>query len=344
MFDRSIARIIDSAIAEVGRAEFNRLSDGLDVVQVRDKISYALNQLDRLNRNPKYVMEPDNTMYPISSMPDYATDDPTNDQWLALFYMLWYQPRQVLLARDVFSSLLAPRTEPWLLMSDRPIEVLDYGCGTLAGLFGLTIAAYESPYQGQTATSVKVFNHDSSHAMIALGRKLWSQFKSEVHAYDALNPLGDTIEEARLSFNDTEFTVPSSWQWSTDQHTQIANRIVSGLNCVYEENKDTVSADLASLLRSVNPNAFVLTGKNANMNYQLLGQVLPGRWVPPNFPDSQDSSYLGYDDYARQTTYLRRCIRENYMDTTYAHQDESFLRQRVPWSYGVASKLVWEPS
>lgn len=342
MFDRSVARIIDLAIAEVGRVEFNRLSDDLDVVQVRDKISYALNQLDRLNRNPKYVMGSGGEMLPIPSMPDYVSGDQTNDEWLALLYMLWYQPRQVLLARDVFSSSLDRGSKSWLSRSDRAIEIFDYGCGTLAGLFGLTIALSE--HQTIRPASITVFNHDISQAMLILGRKVWSQFKSEASTKNTLGSVARISKSTRVSFNNTQSIVPTHWRNLNVRQTGVPLRFVSAFHCVYKENKDEVSADLASLLRSANPDAFVLTGRNSNMSYRLLGQALPGRWVPADFPNLQDSSYLGYDDYARQTTYLRRWIRKNYMDTSYAHSDESFLRQRVPWSYDVASYLVWVPS
>lgn len=334
MFDRNIARVVDLTISEVGRAEFDRLSTGLDVDEIRNKISYALNQLDRLSGNPKFVVGPGGQMNPLPSMPDYLSDDPTNDQWLALFYMLWYQPRQVLLAYHAFSSLLAPGSGSRPHGYDRPIEVLDYGCGTLAGLFGLTISLGEHRDQSPT---FRVFNHDTSKAMIALGRKLWTVFKNKIKTDNTLYSIAKVVDATRAAFNSTQLALPSSWQNRPVEQIGVPARIVSAFHCLYKENIRVVSSDLEFLLSSIDLYAFVLTASGSQRDDQLLSQVLTVRRTAPIH---WNSNYLGYDDYAFETTSLRRWIREQYTDLTYVNQNEHFLRQRVPWSYGVAKVLV----
>lgn len=61
---------LDSAIAEVVREEYKRISEELILIVLPRITEYALKQLARLRNG---------------EMPNY-------DQWIAPFYLSWYQP------------------------------------------------------------------------------------------------------------------------------------------------------------------------------------------------------------------------------------------------------------
>ena len=330
MFDRNIAGDVDLAIAEVGRAEFDRLSDGLDNAQVRNKITYALDQLSRLAGNSTFVTGSGGRMLPIPSIPDYVSDDPTNDQWLSLFYMLWYQPRQVLLARDVFAELLDSELTTGLSESRRSIGVFDYGCGSLAGLFGLTIALYERQKVDGLFDSITVNNHDVSDPMVHLGTRLWLRFQERIRSRDTLKGLADLATRIRVTSDGLQGVVPHPQYLDANQRSQDRLRFITAFHCVYSENIREVSIDLASLLKRIDPDAVVLSAADSALNYRLLLDSLPGR---PISIRHWNPHYLTDNDYVRNVTGLRRWIRLNFLDVERRNRDERYLNQRVRWSY-----------
>lgn len=72
----AVQAALDNAIADAGRAEFNRLARWLTPQRVDENVAYALDQLRRLAKG---------------EMPNY-------NEWVSLFYGLWYQPKHINLA------------------------------------------------------------------------------------------------------------------------------------------------------------------------------------------------------------------------------------------------------
>ena len=72
----AVQSALDNAIADAGRVEFRRLAQGLTPQQISITVAYALDQLRRLARG---------------EMPNY-------NEWVTLFYGLWYHPKHVNLA------------------------------------------------------------------------------------------------------------------------------------------------------------------------------------------------------------------------------------------------------
>ena len=70
-------RLLEGAILEVAKSEYARLSAGLAPHQVATRVGDALESLGGLRRGVA----------------------PAYDEWDALFYLTWYQPRQINLTR-----------------------------------------------------------------------------------------------------------------------------------------------------------------------------------------------------------------------------------------------------
>ncbi len=324
---QNIAVTIDRAIAEVGRTEFTRLSHGMDDLVVRSKVDYALSQLQRLSSGGTYVIG----QGPAPSMPDYVTDDPVNDQWLALFYMLWYQPRQILLARDVFGLILDRAKETEALKSRRSVQVFDYGCGTLAGLFGLTIAAHERQLPVDLIETFRVNNYDISGPMMRLGKKLWVDLQRRVQSQHALKNLGAVMAQTHSSFDKVRELRPGRRFSETTQRPSETFRCLTGLHCLYDENVPIVKAELASLMQENDPDVMVMSVIGSS-NELLIRRASP-RAI--GTMDCLDSRYI--DDYAKQLTGFRRWLRRQLIGTNSPNWELYYLNREVPWSYGLAS-------
>jgi len=139
--DGCIWQLLDQAIRETACSEFNRLYEGLSRKRtVVSRVRGALQSLDLLQKG---------------GVPDY------NDPWTAVFYLTWYQPRQINL---VYSHLKSTNAR-----LPRILRVVDLGCGSLATMFALAIFAATC---GQHGARISVQGLDPNLAMPALGLKL----------------------------------------------------------------------------------------------------------------------------------------------------------------------------
>ena len=132
MNTQTIADALDKTIATVAEQEFNRLCRGLNDFQVAEQVAIALDELEKLQGR---------------GSPDY------NNDWVALFYVTWYQPRQINVAlailRQLYEETLHEETK-----TNHPVEIIDVGCGALSVQFATAIAATEHQY-----TDVSVHGH-----------------------------------------------------------------------------------------------------------------------------------------------------------------------------------------
>lgn len=149
MNTQTIADALDKTIATVAEQEFNRLCRGLNDFQVAEQVAIALDELEKLQGR---------------GSPDY------NNDWVALFYVTWYQPRQINVAlailRQLYEETLHEETK-----TNHPVEIIDVGCGALSVQFATAIAATEHQH-----TDVSVHGIDPSHPMKRIGETLWSEF------------------------------------------------------------------------------------------------------------------------------------------------------------------------
>lgn len=150
----TVIAVLDRVISEAGRRTFARLSNGLDDNQIAEKIDYGLSQ---------------NLLLSDQQMPDY------NDEWVALFYFLWYQPKQITLACQLINRLLESG-----VYNKKIIYIIDYACGALATQFGLIFAMINILAQEETVGDIWIDCVDESESMIALGSLSWEIFNQRI--------------------------------------------------------------------------------------------------------------------------------------------------------------------
>lgn len=150
-----VADALDTAIAKVAAAEYYRLSAGIPVEEVAEQVDQAMASFLNLGRG-------------IS--PEY-------DDWDALFYLTWYQPRQVNLALTLAWPF---RTQP------QPLHIIDVGCGSLAMQVAMVIAIAQCGLPEEDIY-IELHGIDPSEAMTRIGRLLLHAFYDVVRSDPVLS-------------------------------------------------------------------------------------------------------------------------------------------------------------
>lgn len=141
---KRVREVLDHAIAEVVEAEYDRLTDGMTREDRTASVDRGLRSLTRLQQG---------------TPPDYSSE------WVALFYLCWYQPRQIHLAYAALRGLLE--------QNRLPKHVVDYGCGALAVQFALAIVLAED--EEAFNAGLAVHGVDPNLPMVDIGKKLWGR-------------------------------------------------------------------------------------------------------------------------------------------------------------------------
>lgn len=216
-----ITKVLDKAITKVVCDEFNRISKNLSDVETARKVEYALDQLSNLQRGV---------------MPKY-------DEWVAPFYVSWYQPAQINLAYSMIVAMLK-ETFDGVLAPTGKLYVYDFGCGALAMQFGVALAAADALRNGQKLDSVYIASSDTSKAMLSIGAKVWEQFKSEVRKEPRLSYLSQACDLVK-----TQFVRHSlARKPSVDEMCWL-----SAIHTAYKTNQEEVKSDLDLLRADLNP-------------------------------------------------------------------------------------------
>lgn len=168
----SLARkSLDRAIATLAEAEYSRLSTGgsLGTKERREHVGRALRSLKELQQGRKA---------------DY------DDEWVAVFYLTWYQPRQIQLAYAALRELISERNPPRY--------IIDYGCGAWATQVALVIRIAELIFNGSELQKITVHGIDLNQPMMRIGGMLWREFRRIVSeervGHSVLEPLHDAVD------------------------------------------------------------------------------------------------------------------------------------------------------
>ena len=114
---------------------------------------------------------------------------PYYDEWIALFYLTWHQPRHIHLAYTVLRQQVSKQ--------HTPRHVIDFGCGAWAAQIALAILTTEKPeLQG-----VSVHGIDCSRPMRRMGERLWHGFR-ELVGDNAQDPVFGLLKETLDSMTD----------------------------------------------------------------------------------------------------------------------------------------------
>ena len=168
--DASLARkSLDRAIANLAEAEYRRLGWGLGDNERRKYVDGALQSLKKLRQGRR---------------PNYG------DEWVALFYLTWYQPRQIQLAYAALRGLISERQPPKY--------IIDYGCGAWAIQIALALRIAEVDVHRSESGAIAVHGIDPNQPMTGIGGKLWREFRrivsEESAQHSVLEPLHDALD------------------------------------------------------------------------------------------------------------------------------------------------------
>ena len=258
---RAVIEVLDRALLKVAESEFTRLTKGSDNSDVwGELVDDGLKSLDRLRdgRPPKY-----------------------NEDWTALLYLTWYQPKQINLAYSLIKKLLSLRNgDKFILSNSGRIHVVDFGCGALAMQFAVAFAAADALEQGQSIDEVRIDSIDNSQAMISLGEKLWKQFKIEVCEESSLYNLVDACCLIEPQTSGARF----------DRRISDEDNWLTAIHAVYHSNYIDVKRYLSQICNAINPDVSFITTFDAAPYNQLAGRDLIEAVNPFNIEQCQVES------------------------------------------------------
>ena len=313
-YQESVAKALDKAIAKVARTEIRRLVKAKRKKRTARAIENALHSLAGLQNG---------------EIPNY------DDEWLALLYSTWYQPSHINLAYSMIKAMAKQRDpEGAILAPTGKLHVVDFGCGTLAMQFGVTLAAADALQQGQTLTSIKIDLIDSSQPMIDFGLKIWRQFEKEVERNEQLARLSETCDLIRTKTLAIE---------ENPKFYRRYSRWISAMHVVYCDNKDDVKKELHRLSKEMDPHVGFFT-------YHYRSSFLVKSVSP--FTLKKYKNFKTEDPFllteSLSNTYSSKIWRVRYdlYDHISGHFEDDYfvckyLTQNIPWEPSGADCLVY---
>ena len=280
----SATRALACAIREEAWLSFTRLRQGRSETEVAGKVKTALEQLEGLQSG---------------EMPDY------HDPWVALFYVLWYQPPQINLAYSAIRPFVGDEQERW--------QFVDFGAGALAAQFGVALALAE---RGQLATVVQSI--EPSDAMFELGDAIWRRFV-------------DVLDDGQLRRTCRTITAE---RCSVDEigRVKAARRALLAIHAVYREKRESVADDMKTLRKELKPHLGVVS--THRMNDCLARGISPFKKVKEPEIEPVFSGNL------QAITALRKRIWISIGEPTGIAQD--YLNGRVSWEWRAATVLIYD--
>ena len=296
-YQKAITVALSNAIVKVADKELARLS-GLDETEEAKAIGDALEVLGGLQSG---------------QMPNYE------NEWVALFYITWYQPGQINLAYSMINSMAKRRGSENVFLTDAgKLHVVDFGCGALAMQFAVAFAAADALQRGESATSIRICSMDTSQSMVNIGSKVWEQFKIEVSGSAELAILNEACEVLEPTITvDFSHTAPNPREdsWLSAFHT------------VYSTNVKDVKDRLATIANRTKPDVGFITTHSSSKGHELIRTVSP--FENGNLSDVVPES----EGELEGTTQWRRNLR-----TTLHHP---FLENPVEWKWNKAASLIY---
>lgn len=232
-----LARAVDSldgVIADTAATTFARFTLDLDDGEKVGRVSTAL---DSLNGSIRRL-----------EMPDYQ------DEWVALFYSLWYQPFQINAAYSLICRVIEERNEP--LTRTGRLSIWDFGGGALAMEIGLALAALDAASYGKAIPEINVTLIEPSDAMTRTGLDIWERFmiangfgpSVDMDSWSATAQLGPTtIQLQRVA---APFDMESQPE---------ADRWLVAIHAYYGEQREAIKRDLSQIRQALQPGAGLFT-------------------------------------------------------------------------------------
>ena len=250
-----VAPILDEAIATVAEKEFNRLCALTNNdAQVAEDIVKAVKSI-------KQDLE-------VGNLPNY-------NEWQALFYLTWYQPRQINIVLKILQTFFE-RFRYACEKTPAPFHVIDLGCGAFAVRFAIALFALQHRID---ISDVAVKGIDPSNAMTNIGDNLWKTFRSIVKQNP--NPLDLSHTCEHLTSNFQLFDSHTSYSCTVGTHAaknpSIGNWMMA-IHAVYHANKANIKDALKTIHRQCDPSMILLTCKNSPSRLKVARFVVGERF------------------------------------------------------------------
>jgi len=296
---------LDKAITKVVRDEFKRISKNSSAVETAQKVEYALDQLSKLQRGV---------------MPKY-------DEWIAPFYVSWYQPPQINLAYSMITDMVEEACDGALTPTGK-LYVYDFGCGALAMQFGVALAAADALRKGQKLDSVYIASSDTSKAMISIGVKVWKQFKSEARKEPCLSFLSQACEMIEAQIINGRPARKSS----ADEI-----RWLSAIHTAYKTNQEEVKSDLDLLRADLNPDIGFATSHI--MELSVVNFISPFRRNDKYAPHPEIVVYPVFEGGLPKITEWRRACSNSLLNPS--GRTINYLFKPVSWKWPSATIQIY---
>ncbi len=275
-----VLKALDNAIATVADVEYSRLSENKSHETCATCVAQALESLAGLASGRE---------------PDY-------NEWDALFYITWYQPRQINLAYSILSELCSN--------SNQCLHVIDFGCGARPVQFALALL-------GTTPFVTILSGIDPSKPMREIGDKLWRVFHSNVEKNPELRGLLEAcnaiLPESHYSPDSNVIIHPELECWLMAMHT------------VYDSNVVIVRDSIQEIRESHKPKRIILTCPSDKLS--VTKSAVTGEFqTQPLRRDDLWSRSLP------ETTNWRRSLIKRLPQQTSSPIIENFLRGPVLWN------------
>ena len=232
-------RVLEWAILEVAKAEYTRLSAGLAPHEVAGRVERALKSLGGLRKGVA----------------------PAYNEWDALFYLTWYQPRHVSLNYLVASHLFSD--------GPQPVHVIDFGCGALASRFAFAVSAAMLDVP-PSELHVDLHGIDNSEHMVRIGEATWSKFISSVSDTDLAAVCTAMDYSTYASYED--------YRRSPAAHASgvypSPNCYLLGVHTTYESNKVELRETFSQIRAERDPAATILVcqASKEHVALQVVGR------------------------------------------------------------------------
>ena len=229
---------LDEAISIVAKRESERLH-GEDRDGFPSGVSRALRALRRLQ----------------------AGAEPSYDRLVPLFYVTWYQPRQINLAYQILQ---------YYYSNEKKLHIIDYGCGALALNFALAAFMVDNGDR-----EVCVHGIDPSRNMTEVGQEVWRQFVRIAEDFPELRDACIALEENMHVFTSID-------EIHDDSISAAEDVWMLALHAVYPTNRNLVKKDFEEICNRFRPTKIVVTGYTRNREHIL--HVTGGELEDMSFP------------------------------------------------------------
>ena len=292
---------LDRAIAKVGKRDFERLTSNKSQQDWAVDVGRALDSLRSLQSATE------NTDY--------------NDPWVALLYVSWYQPGQINAALTAIKKMMQFRNNDQI-SSDQTgaLHIFDLGCGALAMQFAVAVSIAESIEKGQNITEVHIDSYDPNKPLIALGKKLWHQFKAEVSNDPELKSMWEAISKIKFKAS----TSPNVFRGGNI----VSESWISAIHAVHSTNWQELKAIIDQVKERKAPQSEIYTSHS--MREPLLSNISPASSGKRRCPENEVDLRWRIPEFPK-TTAFRQQIYEQIMQLP---DDFSYPGKDILWYLG----------